>query len=400
MNVLFLTHVYPYPPDSGGLIFTYNAIKHEYERGNKVTVIALHRTKINTPLDEIADVEVVCKNTNNQIIHMFLNLFSPMPYNSSKYNSKSVRKAIKRVLDTKKIDIVYIDHLHMAVYGRYIRELRPEIPLILREQNVETTIMQRFYQNQTNPMIKLYAYIQYLKLRAYESKVVEDFDMCFMLTENDSEIIKKMNPRVKNVTIPAGVDVEKYAPKQIEEEKNSILFLGTLNWLPNVDGIKWFIDNIIDKVKAEMPDIKLYIVGKDPIEQVKSLHDGESIIVTGYVDDERDYIGKCSVFIVPLRIGSGMRIKILNAMSMAKCIVSTSIGAEGIDVSNREDIYISDNPDSFASDVILLLQNEEIRKTIGINARKKVLAKYSWDSVLKTADNERDKLLKRKGLEK
>ncbi|AFV02099.1 glycosyl transferase, group 1 [Dehalobacter sp. DCA] len=393
MNILFLTHVYPYPPDSGGLIFTYNAIKHEYDQGHNVTIITLHKTEIKTPLDQIADVKIVCKNTRNRIFRMFLNMFSRMPYNSSKYKSKLVKTVIKEVLETKNIDVVYIDHLHMAVYGKYIRELMPSIPLILREQNVETTIMQRFYQNQTNPVVKLYAYIQFLKLNAYESKVVEDFDKCFMLTDNDSERIKKMNHRVKNVTIPAGVDIEKYVPKQTLEEEGSILFLGTLNWLPNADGLKWFIDHILDRVKEEIPDIKFYIVGKDPIEQVKRLHNGKNIIVTGYVDDERDYIAKCSVFIVPLRIGGGMRIKILNAMSMAKCIVSTSIGAEGIDIQNRKDIFISDDPGSFATDIIFLMKNKETRETISRNAREKVLTQYSWDAIFKIADSERSKLL-------
>jgi Glycosyltransferase len=326
---------------------------------------------------------------------MLVNLFSSIPYNSSKYVSEEIPSLIKKIVETKGIDIIYIDHLHMAIYSNFIKRQWPNMPLIFRSQNVETTIMERFYQNQSNPFIKIYAFMQYLKMRSYESKIVEVFDKCFMLTENDSQRIKEMNPKVKEVTIPAGVDIIKYSPKPNTEEGMTILFLGSLNWLPNADGLKWFIDNVLDKVIAEIPNIKFFIVGKDPIDQVKRLHDGNKIIVTGYVEDERDYISKCSVFIVPLRIGGGMRIKILNAMSMGKCIVSTSIGAEGINLKNHHDIYISDEPETFAKDIIFLLRNQAIREKVSLNARETISTNYSWKAVFKIADAERVEVLEK-----
>jgi len=395
LNILFLTHVYPYPPDSGGLIFTYNAIKHEFENGNNVTIITFNNKSIETPLDQIADVHIIHKDTRNRFVGMLVNLFSSIPYNSSKYVSEEIPSLIKKIVETKGIDIIYIDHLHMAIYSNFIKRQWPNMPLIFRSQNVETTIMERFYQNQSNPFIKIYAFMQYLKMRSYESKIVEVFDKCFMLTENDSQRIKEMNPKVKEVTIPAGVDIIKYSPKPNTEEGMTILFLGSLNWLPNADGLKWFIDNVLDKVIAEIPNIKFFIVGKDPIDQVKRLHDGNKIIVTGYVEDERDYISKCSVFIVPLRIGGGMRIKILNAMSMGKCIVSTSIGAEGINLKNHHDIYISDEPETFAKDIIFLLRNQAIREKVSLNARETISTNYSWKAVFKIADAERVEVLEK-----
>lgn len=392
VNILMLTHVYPYPPDSGGLIVTYNVIKHEYNMGNKVIIVTFHDRDIHTPLDEIADVRIVVKNTQNTLPGLIRGLFSFFPYTLSKYRSRKAVRLIDRILREETIDLVDVDHLHMAVYARHIRKIRPEIPLMLREHNVETTIMERFYQQQRNPFIKLYAWLQYLKLRAYESKAVSIFDSCLMLTENDHQRLTAMNPGINAVTISAGVDTHKYAPLQTPELDMSLVFLGTLSWLPNLDGLKWFIEDIFDRIRQEIPEVKLYIAGKDPNEQAKAFHNGRNIFVLGYVEDEREYIAQGNVFIVPLRIGGGMRIKILNAMSMGRSIVSTAIGAEGIDLENRRDIIIADKEGEFAKEIVNLLKNKSARDVLGRSARENVLNNYSWEALLKKSDFERVKL--------
>ena len=153
-----------------------------------------------------------------------------------------------------------------------------------------------------------------------------------------------------------------------------------MNWLPNEDGMIWFVENVFNKILDEKLNTKLYIVGKNPSNKIKSL-ENKNIIVTGFVDDDRDYIAKGKVFIVPLRIGGGMRIKILNAMSMEKCIVSTSIGAEGINVVNDKEIIISNEIHELKNKIIYALENDDVNHQIGKNARKKILDKYSWDAV-------------------
>lgn len=392
MVILTLTHMYPYPATDGGKIVTYNTLKYMNKKGIKNILITFNNFNVESELNNIAEVNIVKKNTINNPIKMFLNLFSYMPYNISKYKDKRVNEIIDEILEREKIDIIYIDHLHMAIYAKYISRKYPNIKLVLRQHNVETTIMNRFYKNQTNLLVKVYAYIQYIKLKKYESKITDFFDLLLMLTDNDKLRMEKMckNKRVK--TISAGVDTERYY-SSINIENDSIVFLGAMNWLPNEDGVLWFVNNVLDKIIEKKPNVKFYIVGKNPSEKIKKLQNN-NIIVTGFVEDDRMYIEKASVFIVPLRIGGGMRIKILNSMAMNKCIVSTTIGAEGIDVVNDKEIYIEDNADMFAEKILYAMNNHKKSNEIGKNARKKIVEKYSWEAIIKEICNEIDVLIK------
>lgn len=394
MNILLLTHMYPYPPNDGGRIVTFNTIKYDVKYGNNLTVITLNEKQIKSELDDYCKVHIIEKDTNNDYMDMVKNLFSNMPYNLSKYYDDRVLKKIDELFANSSFDLVVIDHLHMAIYGKYIKEKYRTFPVILRQHNVESTIMERFYKNQSNFLIRSYAKLQFSKLYKFEKTIVELFDKCFMITEDDSTRITNMNPRAKTTVIPAGVDVEVYKPINEYEYNDgaNIIFLGAMNWLPNEDGAIWFAENIFDKILKKEPKAKFYIVGKNPSDNVKKLHNGNNVIVTGFVEDDKEYISKANVFIVPLRIGGGMRIKILNAMSMGKCIVSTSIGAEGIKVTG-EDICICDTEEEFANNVVQLLNNNERRKQIGINARNTIIEKYSWESICKRVNYEYKQLV-------
>lgn len=391
MRILLLTHMYPFPPDDGGRIVTYNSIKYDSMNGNEVTVITFSENKINSALDDVCKVEIIEKNTRNSIISVFKSLFSKLPYNLYKYYDKRVFSKFDELLSRDKYDLIIVDHLHMSMYIDYIKKNYKDIPVVLRQHNVENVIMKRFYEKQKNILIKLFAKLQYIKLYKYESDVVTKFDECFMITDEDKNRIIQMNNKVHAVTIPAGVDIEKYKPLESNKENNSIVFLGAMNWAPNEDGVIWFIENVFEDIEKKVPDIKLYIVGKNPTEKIKKMNNNKNIIVTGYVEDEREYISKASIFIVPLRIGGGMRIKILNAMAMSKCIVSTSIGAEGIEFKS-EDMVIANDKRSFLNEILELLSNNKMRIKYENNARKTVIEKYSWEAIYKKVVFEYKKL--------
>lgn len=393
MVILTLTHMYPYPVTDGGKIVTYNTLKYLKKNGVENILLTFANSSMQSKLDDIAEVHIIEKNTSNKVSEAIKNLISPMPYNMYKYKDYRVIKEIDCILENKKIDIIYIDHLHMAIYAKYIKQKYPNIPLVIRQHNVETTIMERFYKNQTNLIIKLYSYIQFLKLKNYESKIVENFELALMLTDDDNKRMKQMCKEVKTKTIPAGVDVNRYMPNNQKCEKNSIVFLGAMNWLPNEDGILWFVENIFNNILRIKKDTKLYIVGKNPTQKIKELDD-KNIKVTGFVDDDRDYIAKASVFIVPLRIGGGMRIKILNAMSMGKCIVSTTIGAEGINAENGKEIYIEDDIEQICKKIIYSMEHTDTSDKIGQAAREKILKEYSWDAICIKIEKELKQLLK------
>lgn len=401
MNILQIAPRVPFPLYDGGKIGIFNITKYLSLRGHKITLLSLTSTKESTELYELekfCKVKIIYANTKNSYFKMLINIFSPLPYTMFKYYNKDFEMELCRLLREESFDIVHIDSLHMAYYVKMVKE-NFDIPVVLREHNVESVIMRRYSQNETNPVIKAYASMQFRKIYKYESKILQAFDLCLMITKEDEKRIKAMNPLVKTTVVPGGVDTSYFYPLEEPVDEKALIFVGTLDWIPNIDGILWFCKSIFPLIKKQEPFAKLYIVGKNPPPKILALR-CESIIVTGFVEDVRPYISKASVFVVPLRVGGGMRIKILEAFSMAKAVVSTSIGCEGIDVENGKDIYIEDNEDKFAKRVVELMRDREKRSEIGRNAFELVKTKYTWETVSELIEGEYNKLINRGNLDK
>ena len=389
MNLLLLTHNYPYPPDAGGRIVTFNTIEFLVRRGHRLHIVTFARREARTGLDDFAQVHIVEKDPEYSPADILKNLISPLPVNSSKYIDKRVFEVISTIFRREKIHAVLVEHLHMAAYGKFIAERYPGTPVVLRQHNVESTIMNRFYKRQTNLFVKTYAWLQYMKLFRYESEIVSAFDKCIMLTRNDFQRMTRMNKAVRGCVVNAGVDVEKYAPADdAHKDGNTLIFLGDMKWRPNEDALVWFLNNIFKSIEKEIPSVRLLVVGKDPSEKIRRFANSKNIAVTGWVPDERPYLAKAAVVIVPLRIGGGMRIKILNSMAMGKCVVSTSIGAEGIDAVDGKHIVLADSPGSFAGEICRILKNPAFAQKIGSAARKLTLGKYTWPIVLGRLEGE------------
>jgi len=392
MKIFQISTRAPYPPLNGGEIVAYNTIKYLSMRGHDIILISITDKK-----KKIPEMEKYCrwipiqKHTGSTIIGLLSNLFSKKPYTISKYHSNEAKRIILEILKKVNVDLVHLDGLHVAYYGAFIKQ-KLGLPIILREHNVETKIMERFYKNQHNPFIKLYAYFQYKKLYNYEAKISEIFDRCFMITKKDEKLIKQMNPKAKTAVITSGVDTSYFSPIEIEEEPYSIISVGSMDWMPNVESILWFHNKILPQVKEKIPQAKLYVIGKAPPNCIRKLKN-EDIIVTGFVEDVRNYIAKCQVFIVPLRTGSGMRIKILVALAMRKAIISTSVGCEGIEVTDGKNIHIADTPEDFAQKIVKLLNNKEERRNIGKEGLKLVKDKYQWERIAEQIEGEYKKIL-------
>ena len=383
LRVLYLTSKLPYPPTDGGRIAVWELIKRLAERGHYVTLCCFSsetNQQSVSPLEQFCHVELIHHDTHNRLIPALLNIFLPIPYTISKYYSKRMVEAVSSLLVSYQFDLVHIEPLHMAHYLPIAKAF--SLPVILREQNVESLLIERF-SREARGLQRFYARLQVPKLRRYEAKMCEQADLCLTITEEDARRLRSLNPRIRTVVIPAGVDTQHFYPKFGEaEEPYTIVSVASMDWPPNVDGIMWFCNRVFTKIKEQLPQVKLYIVGKNPPLAVQKLSNGLDIVVTGFVEDIRDYIARGSVFIVPLRIGSGMRLKILQAMAMGKAIVSTSVGAEGIKVNNGRDIVLADTETEFAKAVVELIVDAEKRHRIGKNARKLVECYYSWDRVI------------------
>ncbi|QWH20202.1 glycosyltransferase [Bacillus mycoides] len=399
-NILFLTHLYPYPPDDGGRIVTFNTIKEFHSYGYNVILGSFvdnsiqKKPKMPMELKEI----LIPFNYKNSYKKLFKNLFSMTPYNMYKYINRNMEIELVKILKEERIDLIYIDHLHMAYYAEFLKGNFEElnIPVVLRQHNVESTIFERAVQEERNVIKKIYLKIQHHRLYKYESRIANQFDEIFTITDDDSDRMLEMNDRIKISCVPAGVDIEKYKPmsKPVKNDKPIITFLGTMSWLPNINGIEWFLDEIFPEVLKFNTDIILYIVGKNPPEKLYRYQNKypHNLVITGFVEDEREYVAQSDVFIVPLKIGGGMRIKILNALAMKKAIITTSIGVEGIKISS-DGICIADNKREFVESIINLLQDDNFSAEMSEKGYREVISKYSTEKILRKHAMELEKII-------
>lgn len=388
-NILFLTHIYPYPPNDGGRIVTYNTLKVLEKNGHKINLISFidpnKEEKYEFPNTE---QHLVSKSYQNSKLALLLNLIEKMPFTMKKYKDSKIEEKIKNILISKNVDFIILDHLHMAYYVEIIKKVKPDIPVYLRQHNIESMIMERAYEKEKNIFKKFYLKVQYKKLKKYEAEVCEKMDHIFVITDEDKKALGDLNSKVnKNeiTVVKAGVDIVNYKPLQIERDKNNIkniVFLGAMNWLPNENGILWFVDEVMPELMDKINDLKLYIVGKNPTEKIRNLKSRypNNIIVTGFVEDDKEYIARADVFIVPLFIGGGMRLKILNALAMKKAIVTTKIGAEGINLENS--YIIADTANEFITSIKLILEQDEYRESLESNGYNQVRKNYSFEAVL------------------
>jgi len=388
MNILQIAPKIPYPLYDGGAIGIFNITKFLSLRGNNITFITFssnYKTDYQE-LQKYCRVLTVQKNNKNSKIGALLSFFSKIPYTHKKYLCSELFNLIDKELNNNSYDIVHIDHLHMSNYGKYIKK-KYNLPIVLREHNYETLIWKRLYENEKNYLKKMFFKNQYSKIKIYEPEECKFFDKCLMVTKDDLNKLLSRNNNINAEVVPAGVDIDYFSNfNKIPIQKKTILFIGSLEWLPNLDAFKWFYKKIFPLILKKVPDVKLYVIGKNPPDDVKNIKD-PNVEIFGMVDDIRSYVSKANICVVPLRIGGGIRIKILELLSMKKAIVTTNIGIEGIDVIDGEHVIVKDTENDFADTVISLFDNDELVNRLGFNGYNLVKNKYSWNIIAEQIEN-------------
>jgi glycosyltransferase involved in cell wall biosynthesis len=323
----------------------------------------------------------VRKYTIGFYVKLLFQLFSRYPVNVLNDYSKGLENRIKELLRKEKYDLLICDFLQSSLNFKHINGY----PNILFQHNVESMIARRHVENANNLLVRLFWWFQWKKVFYYEKNACKSFDSVIAVSEEDKKILSKLYG-VKNVeSIPTGVDVDYFTPQHnynISPVNSSLVFCGSMDWLPNEDAMLFFIQDILPKVKEEIPNTNLTIVGRNPSPRLlKVLKDYPEIKLTEWVEDVRPFIAKSALCIVPIRIGGGTRLKIYEAMAMEKTVLSTSVGAEGLPVRNGENIVIVDGADQFAAEIIRLLQDNDERAGIGRAARKFVCGNFRWNKV-------------------
>jgi len=379
------------PLDSGGKIRSFHIAK-ELAKVHEVTLFTFyvegeddaHHTLTSTFHKVITHpLQVSTGRGFGEILSYLATFFAPLPYSLSKYCRPEVARHLREVLAAEKYDVILCDFLNAAG----VVPFGSGIPVIIFTHNVEAMIWKRHWQVAANPVWKFVFKREHEKMRVAELDYLERSTHVLTVSDADTAWFAKDISPAKITTIPTGVDVDYFQPIG-GEDLDSLVFTGSMDWMPNEDGILYFVDKILPLIREQRPSAKLWVVGRKPGKKIKALAASDSgIQVTGRVEDIRPYIAKGSVYVVPLRVGGGTRLKIFEAMAMGKAVVSTTVGAEGLPVTHGSDILLADEPQQFAKKVCRLLSSPEDRTRIGDAARRLVEEKYGWPAVAKHVES-------------
>ena len=372
------------PPDMGGKIRSYNILKQLAQR-HEITLFTFYQEHPNDQhllgnafFSRIVPVPLPLppRRSLAEYLRSARMMTAGRPVTIDKFLSPEVRRRYAELLASDTFDAVICDFL---VPGSLMRwQSRP--PTILFTHNVEAQVWERHYKVTTNPVMKAACWLEARALAGAERRYVELADHVLAVSDNDRKFFLQYIAPERISVIPTGVDTEYFQPSTEPEQPDTMVFTGTMDWMPNEDGVVYFAEKILRVIRQRIPGAAFWVVGRRPARRVQALASNR-ITVTGAVDDIRPYLGRAAVCVVPLRSGSGTRIKIFEAMAAGKAVVSTTMGAEGLPVTHGENIILADDPADFANRVAALLRDPRRRAELGRAARQLVEENYGWPSV-------------------
>lgn len=383
LRVLVLDEGIPYPPNAGKSSRTWNLLRRLATRHSVCVLCYGHPNAPGTLEARNAgiDLRLVERRANPQgwrlYLRLFLNLFSQFPFSVTKHYSHAFQKQFEELLKEDSWDLIQCE---WTPYARFITHTL-KVPVLMATHNVESQIWARRADHAGNPFAKVFFKTQEWKMRRFEKQALLRASAATVVTNVDLSILR--NWGVTHVSlIPNGVDLETYSPTPDAEREDELLFLASLDWYPNVDALDYFVKNILPTVRARRAGANLRIVGRKPAESLAKQYSClPGIDFVGEVKEVRSHLDRAAVIIVPLRIGGGSRIKILEALAAGKAVVSTVIGAEGLDVISGEHLLIADSPAAFAGRIEELLASTKLRRRLSNNGRKLVTKRYGWDQI-------------------
>ncbi|MDY0255102.1 MAG: glycosyltransferase [Tenuifilaceae bacterium] len=394
MNILVLANKIPYPPRDGGALATYNMIVGLAMAGAQVTLLAMRTPKHSGFLGWEADVgmqksiEIKAVDVNTRIspVKALANLlFSDKPYNAERFVSREYRIALEHFLTQKHYDMVQLEGLYLTPYIGLIRE-RFGGPIALRAHNVEWEIWQRASENQSNPIKRWYFSSLANRIRVMEKEALRQIDWLIPITARDAQMLQQMGYHGKVFVSQVGYNLSLAADDEVSSdfEHPSIFHLGGLDWLPNQEGVIWFLKHCWPLVLAKFPSARFYVAGRNaPRWLVKQMLHHPNVTYCGEVSSAIQFMQSKGIMVVPILTGSGMRVKIVEGMALGKAIVSTTIGAEGIDAQHGKQLHIADSPDDFVNAIETLLHSKQSIVEMGTNA--KAYAHTNFDNQTLTA---------------
>ncbi len=375
MKALILTNRVPFPPNSGYPIVVYNTIKGLLKLDVEISLFSLNASKHKVDVDDIYDpifeqikFHSYAIDTEVNIWGAFFNIFSNQSYNVSRFYDDDAARLLENILRENEFDIIQFEGLFVVPYLDLVKE-NSKAKLIYRAHNIEFDVWERLAaREQFTPRRK---YLEFLsrRLKIYEKEQINRFHQVFAISHHDRQSILQFGCQTRLDVFPVAVDFTNY---QVDLSKTSfptLFHLGAMDWRPNKEGLEWFLDEIWPDIEKLSSELRFYIAGKNMQKQFFD-YDSENLIVEGEVFDAVEFMNSKAIMIVPLLSGSGMRVKIIEGMAMQKCIIATSMAAEGINCEHGKDILIANTPDEFYRSILQCITQPQRWKEIGKNARK------------------------------
>jgi polysaccharide biosynthesis protein PslH len=380
MNILQVCSKIPFPPNDGGAIAMNILTEGLIATGNDVKVLAMQTPKHSTRTEDIdpeyrkrTGYESVFIDTTIKPVDALLNLFTGDSYNISRFRSGKFEEKLIQTLTQKQFDIVHLETLFVAPYVDTIRKYS-NAKIVLRSHNVEYRLWERVADVEKNPLKKMYLNLLARRLKKFELEMLNRYDAILPITEIDSESFRRSGCTLPMLHVPFGLNAAEYDVADFTE-KLSLFHIGAMDWLPNIQAIEWFLEEVWDKLSAKFPDLELHLAGRSMPKDLKGSNK-RNVVIAGEVADAKAFMRKHSIMVSPLFSGGGMRIKIIEGMAMGKVVVSTSIGIEGISAENGKHLLVASSPDEFVEVISKCITDVDYCRTLGKNARKLVEEKY------------------------
>jgi glycosyltransferase involved in cell wall biosynthesis len=413
MRILFLTQIVPYPPTAGPKIKTWHVLRHLASRGHEIVLASFVRADEE---EYVPALKEVCAQVHavpirrSRVVDGMCWLRSHLtgrPFLVERDDLPGMRSLVRRLLNEQPFGSIHADQVTMAQFALpYLGTKGPRPLLVFDAHNATWTILERMCQTLPGhlgvfrPLLRLEA----RRVKDYEGMIVEAFDHTLAVTQIDrrdliealkvhrknsppgnGRVVPRANPDPHPITVvPIAVDTSKHQPTARQPGSTSILTLGSLNYPPNADGVRWFAQDVFPLVRQKIAQATLTIIGKNPPQDLVELSARmpESMTVTGYVPDLQPYLERAALVVVPVRAGSGMRVRILDMFALAMPVVTTTVGLEGIEAEQGKEVLVADTPDEFATAVIRLIQDEALQARLAAHGRRLAEERYDWRAAL------------------
>jgi len=388
MKILFLCNKSPWPPREGGPMAMNMFIEGLLAKGHEVKVLAVNSWKYNITRNNIPEsylqktgLELIDVDLRIKAPDAFLNLFTSRSYHVQRFISGQFSKRLTEVLQRGQYDVVQLETLFMCPYIPVIRS-HSDALVIFRAHNIEHRIWQRIAGETRNPLKKWYLRHLAKTLRIYEESAITTVDGIVPITANDGVWFReKVAEKIPVEAIPFGMNVGQPPEPSDGNAVPSLFSIGSMNWIPNQEGIRWFLKEVWPDVHHHFPGLHYYIAGREMPAWMREL-EIPNVHILGEVEDAGEFISQHTVMIVPLFSGSGIRIKIIEGMAAGKTVISTTLGAEGIEYTRQENILLADRPCEFFEMISICINNQERREKTGLNARKLILEHYHPEKLI------------------